>query len=79
MHISFLDIAIMVLYLVFTLFIGYYVSKKVNGFEDFALGGRSFGPFVWQQHLEQRIFLHGVWLESRGLCTIQVSLLCGLH
>ena len=46
MHISFLDIAIMVLYLVFTLFIGYYVSKKVNGFEDFALGGRSFGPFA---------------------------------
>ena len=72
MHISFLDIAIMVLYLVFTLFIGYYVSKKVNGFEDFALGGRSFGPFALAATF-------GVWLESRGLCTIQVSLLCGLH
>ncbi len=46
MNISFIDIAIMVLYLIFTLFIGYYVSKKVSGFEDFALGGRSFGPFA---------------------------------
>ena len=79
MHISFLDIAIMVLYLVFTLFIGYYVSKKVNGFEDLPWAADHLDHLLWQQHLEQRIFLHGVWLESRGLCTIQVSLLCGLH
>lgn len=46
MQISTLDIIILVAYLILTLFIGWYVSNKVKGFDDFALGGRTFGPFV---------------------------------
>ena len=46
MNIAVIDVAIIFCYLIFTLFIAVYVSKKVSGFEDFALGGRSFGPFA---------------------------------
>lgn len=45
-NVSNIDIAILLVYLALTLFIGWYVSSKVKGFDDFALGGRSFGPFV---------------------------------
>jgi SSS family solute:Na+ symporter len=45
-QISSLDIAIIVLYLIGVLFIGWYVSKRISGYEDFSVGGRSFGPFV---------------------------------
>ena len=41
-----LDILIIVVYVIGTAFIGWYVSKRVDGFEDFSVGGRSFGPFV---------------------------------
>ena len=46
MAISAVDMIILVAYLILTLFIGWYVSKKITGFDDFAVGGRSFGPFV---------------------------------
>ncbi|MCI8418206.1 MAG: sodium:solute symporter family protein [Lachnospiraceae bacterium] len=46
MAISAMDVIILVAYLILTLFIGWYVSKKITGFDDFAVGGRSFGPFV---------------------------------
>ncbi|MFT9848831.1 sodium:solute symporter family transporter [Aneurinibacillus sp. REN35] len=44
--ISSIDLAIIVLYIIGTLFIGWYVSKRVSGYEDFSIGGRSFGPFI---------------------------------
>ncbi|AQQ55612.1 sodium:solute symporter family protein [Planococcus lenghuensis] len=44
--ISTIDTIIIVFYVVLTLFIGWRVSKGIGGFEDFAVAGRSFGPFM---------------------------------
>lgn len=44
--VSNLDLGIILLYIIATLVIGWYVAKRVSGFEDFAVGGRTFGPFL---------------------------------
>ncbi|MCG8400590.1 MAG: hypothetical protein MJA84_03230, partial [Firmicutes bacterium] len=45
-QISGIDLLILVVYLVITLYIGWYVSRSVGKFEDFAVAGRTFGPFM---------------------------------
>ncbi len=45
-QISGIDLLILLVYLVITLYIGWYVSKSVGKFEDFAVAGRTFGPFM---------------------------------
>jgi SSS family solute:Na+ symporter len=44
--ISTIDLAIIVIYIIGTVFVGWIVSRKISGDEDFSVGGRSFGPFV---------------------------------
>lgn len=44
--VSSIDVFILILYVVLTVFIGWRVSKGISGFEDFAVAGRSFGPFM---------------------------------
>ena len=44
--IALIDAAILVAYLVLTLYIGWRVSRSVGKFEDFAVAGRTFGPFM---------------------------------
>ncbi|UCZ52888.1 sodium:solute symporter family protein [Bacillus shivajii] len=44
--ISNIDLGIIILYVIFSLFVGYWVSKSVGKFEDFAVAGRTFGPFM---------------------------------
>ncbi|MCG8480548.1 MAG: sodium/solute symporter [Spirochaetales bacterium] len=44
--ISIVDISILAAYLLLTLYIGWYVSRSVGKFEDFAVAGRTFGPFM---------------------------------
>lgn len=41
-----LDIAIIIVYVLLTLFIGWWVSRGIASFEDFAVAGRTFGPFM---------------------------------
>lgn len=41
-----IDIVILIAYLLLTLYIGWRVSKSVGKFEDFAVAGRAFGPFM---------------------------------
>lgn len=41
-----LDKIILVVYLIFTLFVGWYVSRGIDGVEDFSVGGRGFGAFA---------------------------------
>jgi len=41
-----LDIIIIILYVLLTLFIGWWVSRGIASFEDFAVAGRTFGPFM---------------------------------
>lgn len=38
-----IDIVIIILYVLLTLFIGWWVSKGISEFEDFAVAGRTFG------------------------------------
>ncbi|MFI3313372.1 MAG: sodium:solute symporter family protein, partial [Eubacteriales bacterium] len=45
-HVTFLDIAIIFVYLLFTLFIGFYFTKKVKNSGDFFIAGRTLGPVV---------------------------------
>ncbi|WP_342536141.1 sodium:solute symporter family protein [Sporosarcina sp. FSL K6-3508] len=45
-HIAALDIVIIILYVILTLFIGWWVSRGVDSFEDFSVAGRTFGPFM---------------------------------
>jgi len=44
--VSGIDIAIVIIFVIFTLFIGWWVSRGVGGFEDFSVAGRTFGPFM---------------------------------
>ncbi|MGN7300356.1 sodium:solute symporter family protein [Ferdinandcohnia sp. SAFN-114] len=44
--ISSIDFSIIILYIIGTVFIGYIVSKRISGYDDFSVGGRSFGPFM---------------------------------
>ena len=44
--IALVDAAILVAYLLLTLYIGWRVSRSVGKFEDFAVAGRTFGPFM---------------------------------
>ena len=41
-----LDIIIIIFYVLLTLFIGWWVSRGIDSFEDFAVAGRQFGPFM---------------------------------
>ncbi|MBM7717277.1 sodium:solute symporter family protein [Siminovitchia sp. FSL H7-0308] len=41
-----IDIVIIILYVLLTLLIGWWVSKGISSFEDFAVAGRTFGPFM---------------------------------
>src|SRR5690625_6748397 len=41
-----IDIIIIIFYVLLTLFIGWWVSKGISSFEDFAVAGRTFGPFM---------------------------------
>lgn len=41
-----IDIVIIILYVLLTLFIGWWVSRGISEFEDFAVAGRTFGPFM---------------------------------
>ena len=45
-NISFIDAAVLAAYLILTLYIGWHVSRSVGKFEDFAVAGRTFGPFM---------------------------------
>ncbi len=41
-----LDVLIIIFYVLLTLFIGWWVSRGIDSFEDFAVAGRTFGPFM---------------------------------
>lgn len=43
---SSIDLVVMGLYVLFTLYIGLRAAKRVDDYEDFSLGGRNFGPFM---------------------------------
>lgn len=45
-HITLLDIIIVFAYLLFTLFIGFYFTKKIKNSSDFFIASRSLGPVV---------------------------------
>ncbi|MDK2933828.1 MAG: solute:Na+ symporter, family [Clostridiales bacterium] len=45
-QIAAIDLIIMLIYILLTLYIGWRVSKGIKEFEDFAVAGRSFGPFM---------------------------------
>ncbi|WP_409969233.1 sodium:solute symporter family protein [Bengtsoniella intestinalis] len=45
-HVTLLDIIIILVYLLFTLFIGFYFTRKVKNSSDFFIAGRSLGPVV---------------------------------
>ncbi len=40
-HMSWIDFVVIVAYLLFMLFIGWYVSKKTTSFEEFFIAGRT--------------------------------------
>lgn len=44
--VSSIDISIVILYVILTLFIGWWVSRGIKGLEDFSVAGRMFGPFM---------------------------------
>lgn len=45
-QISTIDLSIVIVYVILTMYIGWRVSRNVGDFEDFAVGGRTFGPFM---------------------------------
>src|SRR5699024_7209855 len=51
-----LDIAIIIVYVLLTLFIGWWVSRGIASFEDFAVAGRIFGRFMFAATFGATIF-----------------------
>lgn len=46
LQISFFNLLIIIIYILVTIFIGLFISRKLSGYEGFTVGGRSFGPFL---------------------------------
>src|SRR5213595_539591 len=50
MHISFIDIAVIVIYLLATLGLGLYQARKIKSSGDYYAGGRKFNKFYLMMH-----------------------------
>lgn len=46
LHISAFNLLVIIVYILVTIFIGWFLSKRLSGYEGFSVGGRAFGPFM---------------------------------
>ena len=64
--------AIVIVYLLFMLWIGWYSSTKITSNTDFMVAGRRLGPFLMERWPQLRSAAEVLWVLFKMVCQVLV-------